>query len=322
MKKIINYCLLLFVSLSWAQANVPSYIAIESNSGKVLYSQAAEQKRPISSLAQIATALVALDWIDRTGVNWEQIITVPQEAYAIANVGNPMQLRPGDRLTLRDALFSTLLGSDNVSALSVAAHVGRDLSYRRSGGAPVALFVKEMNNLAAGLGMKKTKFYAPHGMDAKGAVSESCAVDMALLGNYAMRNARFAFVVSHATRPINVDTLAQGVKGWNVKNTNAMLSDAGVEGIKTGNSQASGPCLLISAKRNAIPFKDPATGTSQIYPQQVIVVVLGDQNRYATARLLVKEGWRAWEAWFHAGMPRTDAKEFLYLPTSTGKTAQ
>lgn len=318
MKKLISYCFVIFGGLSVLQANAPSYIAIESNSGKVLFSQAAEEKRPISSLAQVATALVALDWIERTRVDLNQIIIVPQEAYTI-NAGNPMKLRPGDRITLRDALYSTLLGADNVSALSIAAHVGRDLSYRRGGGNAISLFVKEMNNLANGLGMKRTTFYAPHGMDAKGSVSKSCAVDMALLGAYATQNAAFSFIVKQASRRIGIETVASGKQYYDVVNTNSMLSQPGVDGIKTGNSVASGPCLMISATRNAVPRKDPVSGTEKIYPQRLIVVVLGtqerSQERYVYAQKLIQDGWREWDSWFNAGMPRHDVKEFLTLPT-------
>lgn len=315
MKKLLAYCLLLIGGLSVGHAEGPSYIAIEAHSGKVLFSQSAETRRPITSLSQVATALVTLDWIERTRVGFNQLITVPQEAYAINNVGkNPMGLRPGDRLTLRDALYSTLLGADNVSALTIASYVGRDLSYRRGGGEPVGLFVKEMNNLASGLGMKRTRFNSPHGVDAKGSISESCAVDMALLGSYAMQNAALSFIVKQANRTIRVDTMSGGPKVYTVKNTNTLLTHPGIEGIKTGISNAAGPCLLISATRNALPRKDPMTGTESIFPQRLIVVVLGSQERYVIAQSLIREGWRAWDGWFAAGMPRQDAKEFLSLP--------
>lgn len=319
MKKILLITLSLFCSFSMAQIKMPSYIAVEANSGKVLFSQAAEEKRPISSLAQVATALVALDWIERTKVSFDQLITVPQEAYIIQNIGNPMKLRPGDRISLRDALFSTLLGSDNLSALTIAYHVGRDLSYRRGSGSPIDLFVKEMNNLASALGMKKTRFYAPHGIDAQGSVSESCAVDMALLGVYSMRNKAFAFIAQHPGRRIGVETATSGVQQYDIVNTNTMLGKDQVDGIKTGNSKASGPCLMISGTRNARPIRNPLTNTTNIYPQRMVIVVLGTENRYGLAKQLYQDGWRAWDAWANTGMQANDQKEFLRLPSQTTK---
>lgn len=135
--------------------------------------------------------MVALDWVARTRLPLDTFIAVPQEAFGL-RAGNPMDLQPGDRLTLRDALYSTLLGSDNVSALTVASFVGRDLVSRRGGGAPIAAFVAEMNNLARSLRMAKTRFTAPHGLDAGNSVSTSCALDMALLGVYSMQIRLFA----------------------------------------------------------------------------------------------------------------------------------
>jgi D-alanyl-D-alanine carboxypeptidase (penicillin-binding protein 5/6) len=101
-KLILAFAALVALSVMPAMAQqkgAPSYIAVESNSGKILFSSNAEKERPISSLAQVATALVALDWVERTKVELNRIITVPQEAYAIT-MGNPMNLRPGDRITL------------------------------------------------------------------------------------------------------------------------------------------------------------------------------------------------------------------------------
>lgn len=325
MKKLIFYCLLFCCSLTVLAAQGTSYVAFESNSGKVLFSQNAEARRPVSSLAQVATALVALDWVERTKVSLNQPITVPQEAYAIGGAGNPMHLKPGDRITLRDALYSSILGPDNVSALSIAAYVGRDLSFRRSGGSPISLFVNEMNNLAAGLGMKRTKFHSPHGMDAGGSVSESCAVDMALLGSYAMQNAAFAFITKQASRRIGVETLSAGPQYYDVVNTNAMLTQPGIDGIKTGHSTASGPCLLVSGTRNARPIRNRLTGSEEIYPQRIVIAILGapsSQERYTIAKNLFREGWRTWDAWAAAGMPHLDEKEFLSFPAARQQAKQ
>jgi D-alanyl-D-alanine carboxypeptidase len=298
----------------------PSYIAVEVNSGRVLYSSNAEQVRPISSLSQVATALVALDWAERTGIDLNRVLTVPQEAYAIT-AGNPMDLHPGDRITLRDALYSTLLGADNVSALSVANYVGRDLVNQRGGGAPIAMFVREMNNLASAIGMKKTRFAMPHGLDAQGQVSQSCAVDLVLLGTYAMQRPAFAYIVGMKSRRIGVETAMNGSKFFDVKNTNALLSNPNVDGIKTGSSRLSGPCLMVSCTRNAIPRKTPS-GTEKIYPQRMIIVVLGTSERYKIAQSLIPQGWQAWNRWLDSGMSMADPKNFLQLQAAQNTSRQ
>ena len=114
MKKLSAFLLTLACAFQFsAQAQEkPSYIAIEANSGKLLFSSNAEARRPVASLSQVATAMVTLDWVARTRLPLDTFITVPQEAFGL-RAGNPMDLQPGDRLTLRDALYSTLLGADN-----------------------------------------------------------------------------------------------------------------------------------------------------------------------------------------------------------------
>lgn len=322
MKKLILTFVTLFtlaVMPALAQQEAASYISVESNSGKILYSSNAEKERPISSLAQVATALVALDWVERTNIELNRIITVPQEAYAIT-VGNPMNLSPGDRITLRDALYSTLLGADNVSALTIANFVGKDLAFRRGGGSPISQFVHEMNNLAAAIGMKKTKFAAPHGLESQSSASMSCAVDLALLGMYATQRPAFCFIVKQASRRIGVETLSEGTKLYDVRNTNALLAVPGVDGIKTAKSRISGPCILLSATRTAFVRKNPKTGSDMIYPQRLVIVVLGTEDRYKLSKSLMAQSWKSWERWLNAGGPTTELKDFLQLPTAQATT--
>ena len=318
MKKLSLFLLTLACVFQFsAQAQErPSYIAIEANSGKLLFSSNAEEKRPVASLSQVATAMVALDWVARTRLPLDTFIAVPQEAFGL-RAGNPMDLQPGDRLTLRDALYSTLLGSDNVSALTVASFVGRDLVSRRGGGAPIAAFVAEMNNLARSLRMAKTHFTAPHGLDAGNSVSTSCALDMALLGVYSMQNPAFCYIVSQASLRIEVQSQTKGRTMYDISNNNRLMSASGVDGIKAGTSRAAGSCLLLSVTRNAISRRSPQTGTELIYPQRMIIAVLGSASRYSLAREMMNTGWRVWENWQASGMDMKDPKEFVQLPVKS-----
>lgn len=321
MKRIFAFILALACALplmTQAQQSRPSYIAIEANSGKLLYSSNAEERRPVASLAQVATAMVTLDWVSRTRVPLDTQITVPQEAYGF-RAGNPMDLQPGDSLTLRDALYSILLGSDNVSALTVASFVGRDLVSRRGSGMPIPTFVNEMNNLARSLKMEKTRFVAPHGQDFGSSVNESCALDMALLGAYSMQNAAFCYIVTQASRRIAVNSATRGIQMYDITNSNKMMTVVGVDGIKAGSSRAAGPCLMVSATRNAVSRRNPRTGVQGIYAQRMLIVILGTSERYNIAQRMVKEGWSVWESWMANGMDIKDPKEFVQLPSKAAK---
>ena len=153
---------------SIAQAG-ESYIAVEAHSGRIVLELDADQKRPVASLTKIATAMVVLDWAHLSQTQMGQIAVVPAGAAAIGG-SNPMGLIPGDQIALREAMYSMLLGSDNVSALTLATHVGRSIQAQsRLGGTPTAAFVGEMNNLARVLGMRKTRFSRPSGTGFDGA---------------------------------------------------------------------------------------------------------------------------------------------------------
>ena len=58
----------------------PSYLAVETYSGRILHTGNPNERRPIGMLANIATALVVLDWVDARNVNMDREITVPAEA--------------------------------------------------------------------------------------------------------------------------------------------------------------------------------------------------------------------------------------------------
>ena len=75
--------------------------------------------------------------------------------------------------------------------------------------------------------------------------------------------------------------------------------------------------LLLSVTRNAISRRSPQTGTEVIYPQRMIIAVLGSASRYSLAREMMNTGWRVWENWQASGMDMKDPKEFVQLPVKS-----
>lgn len=290
----------------------PSYIAVELNSGRVLYSSNPESKRPVGSLAQIATACVALDWSTASGVGLDQHITVPQNVGNIAGP-NPLALAPGETITLRDALYSMMLTADNAAAWTIAHYVGTDLQVRRGvNAAPLKVFVGEMNRLAKSCGMFKTSFQSPAGIEPQGKPSASSAADMALLSIYAIKIPAFAFIVKNPQREVKING-PQGVRSTIIRNTNTMLGKLGVDGIKTASSNIAGKCVAISATRDSLTRKN-ASGAEEIYPQRAVIIVLNSEDRMNLTQQLIVQGWAAQDSWFRAGMPLGQKNEYLRLP--------
>jgi serine-type D-Ala-D-Ala carboxypeptidase (penicillin-binding protein 5/6) len=296
-----------------AQAS-ESVLVIEAHSGKILVAANSNEKRPIASLNKIATAVVTVDWATATNTDLgTTVITAPQTVSLVGGP-NPMNLQPGDQLTLRDALYSALLGSDNLAALTVADHVGREIQTRRGGGGdPVATFVGEMNQLGKALGMKGTRFANPHGLERPGAKAHSTAADVAKLSIYAMRRNAFNFIVRQKDRQVSV-TGATGKRGYRVKNTNELVGEPGILGVKTGTTNAAGPCLSVCMDREPLVRQKP-DGTKGATPRRIIAVLLNSPDRFNRARAVISQGWSIYDPWLESGAPIQDReREIMTVP--------
>lgn len=291
-----------------------SIVVVEAYSGKVLVASNAAAKRPIASLTKIATGAVAVDWALATGADLGALqITVPQTVTLVGGP-NPMNLQPGDRLSMRDALYSALLGSDNLAALTIADHVGRDLLTRRGkNGDSVTEFVGEMNRLAKALGMTQTRFANPHGLERSGAKAYSTAVDVARMSIHAMRRNAFSFIVRQPERQISVAG-SGGKRSYRIRNSNELIGEPGILGVKTGTTNAAGPCVSICMERDPL-VRQKADGSKGATPRRLIVVVLNNPDRFNRARELLHQGWAVYDPWLDAGAPVQDRqRELLNVP--------
>lgn len=295
------------------RAEGEAVMVVEAHSGKVLLATNSTVKRPVASLTKIATGVLVVDWAEAAGVDLEQRELVVPAAVANLPGPNPMRLVPGDQLSVRDALVSALLGSDNVAALALADHVGKEF-LGRSGraGDPVEAFVGEMNRLARALGMKKTRFHNPHGLEFPKQVGVSTAADIAKLSVYAMRRPGFNFITRQKERQVTVNG-AEGARGFRVKNTNELVSED-VIGLKTGTTRAAGPCLAVGVER--VPLVRPkADGSKAVTPRRLIIVLLNSPDRFDRAKALIPKGWDIYDGWVRAGAPVKDPRrEILEVP--------
>ena len=303
-----------FLPLSLAAQAPESVMVVEAYSGKILIASNAALKRPVASLNKIATAVVAIDWANAAGLEIANVTVTAPQTVALVGGPNPMNLQPGDRLALRDALYSALLGSDNLAALTIADHVGREILTRRGkDGDPVAAFVAEMGKLAQAIGMTQTNFVNPHGLDIRNTKGYSTAADIAKLSIYAMRRNAFTFIVRQPSRTVTVSG-AGGDRKFLVRNTNQLIGEPGVLGLKTGTTNAAGPCVAVCMDREPL-VRMKADGNKGATPRRLIVVVLNNPDRFGRARSLIQQGWSVYDPWLAAGAPVGDRKrEILAVP--------
>ncbi|MFC4995030.1 D-alanyl-D-alanine carboxypeptidase family protein [Rubritalea tangerina] len=298
------------------EAQTPeSYIVLERHSRKVLLASGSEYRRPIAGLAHMATAKVALDWAKAAGVSSATMIAVPNHSY-YSGVDNPLSLQAGDQLSIRDALYATILGQDSVAATSLAHHVGGQLLQRRQlSGDPIAVFVNEMNNLGRSLGMNSTRFTLPSGADTQKRSNYSTASDIARLSVALSTDTAYGFYAKQKQRSLRVVKRDGRTAQLTVINSNKLLSSKlKISGLKAGYSPMAAQCASVLANRHAYVEK-LADGGERVTPVQLIVVVLGSADSAAFVEHVIPQGWSHYEAWRNGGyMATPDRREFLKLP--------
>jgi D-alanyl-D-alanine carboxypeptidase (penicillin-binding protein 5/6) len=253
--------------------------------------------------------MVVLDWAARQGGDLAQVASIPQDAF-VGSSENNVGFQAGDTITLRDLLYAALVQSDNIAAYTLADHVGRALqrlappSGEATRGTPVDYFVLQMNALAKHLGMERTRFLNPSGLDGKERPF-STASDIARLTRYAMNNAGFRFYVSQKEREIGFGR-GSGRLRYLLRNTNELLGRDNIDGVKTGRTQLAGDCLVVTA---ALPSEVAQEGAATVVtPRRLIVVLLGSPDRFGEGAALLARGWSLYSRWAAAGRP-VDRKE-------------
>ena len=212
---------------------------------------------PIASVAKALTALVVLQ-LRPLGPGQdgpEYRITAADVAdYRAAQTagGSTVFVSEGETFTERQLLLALMLPSGNNIADTLA---------RWAAGSREAFLVKA-NQEAQTLGMTSTHLADPSGFDAATVASTT---DLVALGRAVLAEPALAAIVAtkEATLPdgtamSNLDTALFDVPGW--------------LGIKTGNSDPAGGCLLFAARRAPDGDPDPADAVT------VIGAVLGQHS--------------------------------------------
>lgn len=298
------------VALAPASGHAQSAVlAADGFNRKVHVAGNANQKRQVGGLAKIATAMVTLDWAEASKVGVNVLATVPNYAPQVAG-NNVLGLQPGDRLTLRDLIYATMLGADDIAAITLGDFVGRDHLQRLGrAGDPLSEFVRQMNQLAAREGATNTNFTNPHGYENTRSMPYSTAADMARLGLYAVSRPALRFYTNQRTRNVTVYRGEQQIT-LPVNNANQLLGVSNIDGVKYTSTPRSGGCMVISAERPSSVTKQ-ADGSSLIYRHRMVVVVIGSANPAAEAHALLQQSWAAYDRWLAAGRPITDKKQLL-----------
>lgn len=206
------------------------------NQEKVLYSYHANERLNPASLTKIMTALLVMENCNLEDVVLIGDVTIYEDGVQLFN------LKAGDRITVQNLLYATLVYSANDAALALAQHVA---------GSEEA-FVEMMNTRALQLGATNTHFVNPHGLSHE--EHYTTAYDLYLIFNAAVKHDIFQQIINTTSYTIEY-TLADGTqKSRDITTTNKFLSEiydspSGVSiiGGKTGSTMAAGKCIILYA---------------------------------------------------------------------------
>ena len=134
----------------------PSYILIEASTGRTIFEENADERRPVASVTKVMTILLTLEAIDEGRVKPGDSVTV--SAHAMSMGGSQAFLEAGKTYALGELLKSMIVASANDSAVALAEHLD---------GTEDA-FVRHMNQRAKELGLEDTNYVNCTGLPAQG----------------------------------------------------------------------------------------------------------------------------------------------------------
>ena len=239
-----------------------AYVLVDTLSGQTLVAQSADEPREPASLTKLMTAYIAFRALKDKELTPSQMVTVSEKAWRAE--GSRMFIEPKKAVSVDELLRGEIVQSGNDAAIALAEAVS---------GSEEA-FVVRMNQEAARLGMKSTRFVNATGLPSPQHVST--AADLARVASAIIRDFPEYYPL-YALKEYRYNNITQ-------PNRNRLLwTDPFVDGMKTGFTDAAGYCLIASAKRG---------------PRRLVSVVLGagsDAARASESQKLLNYGFQFYD---------------------------
>lgn len=244
------------------KVNARCAIALEKQSGNIIFEQNAYEIVPMASTTKILTALIAIEQGDL-----DKEITINKNACSIR--GSKVGYKCGEKVTLRELIFGLMFKSGNDAAIAIAEELGGSIDG----------FSEIMNHYARSIGILDSHFESPHGLDSN--KHYSSAYDLAILTAKGMDYDLFREVVGSKSIDKNKYNFTR-----DYNNINKILwLLPGANGVKTGYTGGAGKCLVSSVESNGkdiiivvLNCPDRWNVTKEIYEHLVETIAFESQN--------------------------------------------
>ena len=238
----------------------PKYAAIvmDAATGEVLYDKRADSPRYPASVTKVMTLYLTFEQLAAGKMQLDDPVMISPRA--AAQPPTKMGLRPGETISVRDAMAALATKSANDVAVALAEKIAGSESR----------FAALMTLRASELGMRNTHFANASGLPDSRQISS--ARDLAVLSRAIMRDYPQYYSL--------FSTQQFAYRGQLIGNHNRLLGKVpGVDGIKTGFTNASGYNIAVSGVQDG---------------RRLITVVLGgssSRTRDANAEQLLLTGF-------------------------------
>ncbi|WP_209440527.1 D-alanyl-D-alanine carboxypeptidase family protein [Paraburkholderia dilworthii] len=257
------------------------WIVMDMSTGRVVSEQGARTERYPASLTKLMTLDLAFQELSAGRLTLDTLIPVSAAAARVQRM--KLDLLPGQKITMREAI----LGMTTLSANDAATALGEYL-----GGGSVTKFAQAMTDHARALGMLHTSFRNPSGLPNPGQVVD--AYDMAILTRHILLTYpqyRYFFSVQ-----------SFNFEGRTIPNLDGMLKCyPGAIGMKTGFTDAARFNVVTAAERDGhllIGVELHARSWSTAYGTMARLLDAGFASEEEPANLLAAN---------HGALPDADA---------------
>jgi len=235
LKTLLIASFLLSSALVHAAAPTPpsiqarAWLLADLSSGQILVSEKAEERFEPASLTKLMTAYVVFSALREKTITLEQPANVSEHAWKAK--GSRMFIEPRKPVTIDQLIRGMVVQSGNDASIALAEAVAGNEE----------VFVARMNQEAARLGLKDTKFMNASGLPDPQHLTT--ARDLYQLTAALIRDFPEDYARYYSQKEFRYNNITQ-------LNRNRLLwLDPSVDGAKTGHTEAAGYCLIASSHR-------------------------------------------------------------------------
>lgn len=234
MVKIRNFFIIPFLATALShnacafETDAEYAILMDYDTDSVLFEKKADEKMHPSSMTKLMTTYIVFSKLKAGDITLDTTYPISKKAWQ--TFGTKMFVHVGDNVRVEDLIKGVVVQSGNDACIALAEGISGDED----------TFANLMNKFASDLGLQNTHFVNSNGLpDATHLMSarDLAKLSRALIADFPEYFEYFGlteFTYSNITQP----------------NRNVLIGEMGVDGLKTGSTDAGGYGIAITASQN------------------------------------------------------------------------